>query len=107
MPISPLIALFGQSPPTIRKTRRPSIGRMVVVHGVHGNGVLEHPAVITRVWNDVDTSGKPAMVNLTVFPDCGAPVCKGSVLLHYDRAEAFRYRTDLSTDVVAFWPDLV
>lgn len=52
---------------------KPSIGRIVWFHGFHSNGIDEHPAIITRVWTDT-------CVNLTVFPDCGAPVVQTSVV---------------------------
>lgn len=52
---------------------KPSIGRIVLFRTEHSNGTGEHPAIINRVWSD-------NCVNLTVFPDCGAPVSKTSVL---------------------------
>ena len=53
--------------------QKPSVGRIVLFRSEHSNGIDEHPAVINRVWS-------PDCVNLTVFPDCGAPVCKTSVV---------------------------
>lgn len=55
----------------------PTIGRTVIyVQGTNeesANGTREHPAVITRVWNDKG-------VNLLVFFDAHAPEPRTSVL---------------------------
>ena len=50
---------------------KPSIGRIVIHHGVQSNGEQRHPAIITRVWSD-------ELVNLTVFPDNGFPISQTS-----------------------------
>ena len=60
---------------------KPTIGRIVLFRSHDSNGVKEHPAIINRVWSDT-------CVNLTVFPDCGAPVCKTSVTLNEDMEDA-------------------
>ena len=52
---------------------KPSLGRIVLYHGLVSNTHNEHPAIINAVWSDTT-------VNITVFPDCGAPVCKTSVV---------------------------
>lgn len=54
--------------------QKPSIGRIVLVTDNDSNGVTEHPAIINRVWSDT-------CVNVTVFPDCGRPYCKTSVVM--------------------------
>lgn len=59
------------------KRAAPRIGQMVTFHqSKHetslGNGVMEHPAVITRAWGH-------DCVNLKVFPDCGSIVDRTSV----------------------------
>ena len=46
--------------------QKPSIGRIVIHRGIESNFTKDHPAIINRVWSDT-------CVNLTVFPDCGAP----------------------------------
>jgi len=62
-------------------SQKPSLGRIVLVNdpGHESNGTTEHPAIINRVWSDV-------CVNLTVFPDYGAPYTKTSVTLHEDES---------------------
>lgn len=56
--------------------QKPSIGRVVIMRHTTepSNGATDHPAIINRVWSDT-------MVNLMVFPDCGAAACKTSVKL--------------------------
>jgi hypothetical protein len=79
-----------------------SIARSVIFQGIHSNGANEHPAVITRVWNDYqDTKDGPVLVNLTVFPDMGDPVNYSSVPLYESRQEASGQVNS------AFWPDRV
>lgn len=58
----------------------PSLGRIVLFRSELSNGATEHPAIISRVWSDT-------CVNLTVFPDCGVPVCKTSVVQNEDMQE--------------------
>lgn len=82
-----------------------SIGRMVTFKGHFSNGTDEHPAVITRDWsNGGDPLNGSFAVNLTVFPDCGVPVCMSSVLMYDSReaAEASGYQSHR-----CFWPDRV
>jgi len=67
---------------------KPSIGRIVLFRSEQSNGISEHPAVINRVWSD-------ECVNLTVFPDCGAPISKTSVVQNEnmtDGNQAFAWR---------------
>lgn len=59
---------------------KPSLGRIVIHRGISSNGATEHPAMITRVWSDT-------CVNLTVFPDFGAPVLRTSQTLLTDPAQ--------------------
>jgi len=49
----------------------PSQGRIVCFKGLEANGSDEHPAIVTHAFN-------PNMVNLTVFPDNGVTVEKGT-----------------------------
>ena len=81
-----------------------SVGRIVhLIGGVaKSNGTDVAPAIITRAWND-------GLVNLTVFPDCGAPATASSVTLWADEqsarewiAEAPEYRS-----TAACWPSRV
>lgn len=51
---------------------KPYVGMPVLVHGRNHNGSVEHPGVITRVWND-------AYVNVVIFPDASAPYAVTSV----------------------------
>jgi hypothetical protein len=55
----------------------PSLGRIVLFRSELSNGSQEHPAVVNRVWSDT-------CVNLTVFPDCGQPISKTSVVQNED-----------------------
>lgn len=87
-----------------------SIGRTIIVLGIHSNGSDEHPGVITRVWSNKDTAEEPVMVNATVFPDCSAPVSRGSIMLHDSRAAAAQWASQQPpghASVLAFWPDRV
>lgn len=59
---------------------KPSLGRIVLFRSEQSNGQHEHPAIVTRVWSDT-------CVNLTVLPDCGAPVSKTSVIQNEDMTE--------------------
>ncbi len=86
---------------------KPSICRDVIVHGLNSNGVLEHPAKITRVWAEGDTAEGPVMVNVTVFPDCGQPIPRGSVRLYESKEEALAAQTISSDPMVAYWPPRV
>ena len=84
-----------------------SIARLVVLKGLESNGSDEHPAVITRAWSALDTAEGPATVNVTVFPDCGMPLCKTSVLLFDTRALAEQALVANPHNPVCFWPDRV
>ena len=50
----------------------PTLGRIVLFHGIKYNDSFEHPAIVTKVWS-------PYCVNLTVFPDVGLPFTITSV----------------------------
>ena len=52
--------------------QKPSVGRVVIFKGEDSNGAEEHPAIITRVWND-------DCVNLTVLFDAKTPESRTSV----------------------------
>ena len=82
-----------------------TIGRTVIILNVPSNGAIEQPAVITRAWSDLPTEQGAVAVNLTVFPDCAAPVCKSSVLL-FDNAEAAHLHLGQNPHaIVAHWPE--
>ncbi|MGH8446883.1 MAG: hypothetical protein ACREVL_16545, partial [Solimonas sp.] len=86
---------------------KPSIGRVVTTLGVQSNGSNEHPALVNRVWFAHDTNDGPGMVNLTIFPDMGAPTPRGSVYLHETREEAEKYLAEHPGNIAAFWPERV
>lgn len=80
-------------------------GRIVIVTGINSNGSLEHPAVITRPWSEEDVGGKPQLANVTVFPDCSAPVPQGSVPLFDTRENALAYfGGDFGQQLAAWFP---
>ena len=85
-----------------------SIGRTVIVQGLSSNGAPETAAVITRVWGGQDTVEKPVMVNLTMFPDCGPPTARGSVMLYDTKELALAAaHNDPSNALTAHWPERV
>jgi hypothetical protein len=91
--------------PTQPPAQRPSLGRIVILRGLYakGNGAMECPAVITRVWND-------DMINVTAFPDCKSPQPVTSVFLVADAAAADEHagQTSRPQDAsVAYWPPRV
>lgn len=53
-----------------RLNRERTMGRIVAFHGVRSNGQKVHPAIITRVGDDVARQ----RVNLTVFVDHSQPM---------------------------------
>jgi hypothetical protein len=80
---------------------KPNVSDMVIVHADVYNGTREHPAVVTRVWGDVDTKDGPVTVNLTMFPDGGGePQFFSSIQLFNDRATAHKQAPGRR---VAFW----
>lgn len=81
---------------------KPTIGRDVHVLGIQSNGSDVHPAKITRVWGEGDTTDAPVTVNLIVFPDNGAPVNHTSIKLFDTREKAEAARSEEA--VVAFVP---
>ena len=87
---------------------KPSIGRIVIAKNVLSNGADEHPAIINRVWSDGDPAqGTVVAINVTVFPDCGAPLNQTSVFIFENRAaaDAFLVTQGDLKPVVCFWPD--
>lgn len=95
-----------------------SIGRIVIVKGVSSNLTDEQPAVVNRVWHTHDTAEAPVMVNVTVFPDCGAPISKGSIMVFDSRELAIADYEKRKADFLAnggsptaeiypaaFWPE--
>jgi hypothetical protein len=79
---------------------KPTIGRIVIVKGIESNGSDEHPAIINCAHTD-------AMLNVTVFPDCGTPTSKTSVPLVHDRVAAAEYVRRNPGQLVCFWPERV
>ena len=88
---------------------KPSIGRIVIVKGVIGNGTDEQPAMINRVWGPKEPSGEYfPYINVMVFPDCKPPICVTSVPLFASRTDAEAWlETQTVKPDVAFWPDRV
>lgn len=82
-----------------------SLGRTVIVHNLPSNGAMDHPAVITRAWSERSTAEGPVAVNLTVFPDCAAPLQRGSVMLFDNAAAAHDHVVENPRSVVAHWPE--
>jgi hypothetical protein len=84
---------------------KPTIGRIVVFESDSHefNGTTTHPAVVTRVWGDTDPAaakGAQVCVNLTVLPDCHAPLTRSSVSLFETREEALAS----GNSDFAYWP---
>jgi hypothetical protein len=72
-----------------------SVGRIVIVRTPSQfNSSYLHPGIITRVWGD-------AMVNVKVFPDCGAPYDETSVNLYATQEEG---EASGSPTRFAHWP---
>lgn len=84
---------------------KPSIGRIVIANvQLDFNGTDVQPAIITRVWNGVDTAdGAPACVNLKVLPDVSEPFDMTSVMLFDNEAAARASGQKLA----AWWPERV
>lgn len=87
---------------------KPAIGRTVIyrmgkadqyiAHGNRlGNGAIEHPAVITRVWSDT-------CVNVTVFFDNSTPDVRSSQMLLPELPDGV---VDVSENSGWRWPDRV
>lgn len=58
----------------------------IVVMGVIANGAMEHPAIINRVWSDLDTVDGPVAVDATMFPSGGGDAqFQSSIMLHDSR----------------------
>jgi hypothetical protein len=85
---------------------KPSIGSVVITKGIsNSNGTFEHPAIITRIWSDKEPSEAVVLCNLTVFPDCSAPIAMGSVQIFDDQAAAETHlQTEPANKAVCFWP---
>lgn len=88
---------------------KPTVSRIVIALN-HGLCSGDAPAIVTRVWGDIDPAeGQPACVNLQVLPDCAPPACKTSVPMFNDRLAAERWLANLvgRTPICCFWPDRV
>lgn len=82
----------------------PSLGRIVIIHGIHSNGTDDHPAIITYVWGrEVDPT--VWCCNLTIFPDFGDPRPLTSINLFPTKDAALAWRSKQTVNpVVAYWP---
>jgi len=71
------------------------LGDTVIFIGLHLHGAAEHPAIVTRLWSDLQPIGVESVcVNLTVFPDTDtAPVVRSAVQLYATRAAAEHARS--------------
>jgi hypothetical protein len=97
----------------------PTPGGIVTLRGLYArsNGADECPAMITRVWGEVDGEQGPEgwSINATAFPDAKMPQPATSVRLCVDRAAADAYVAAMAArgvanpaDIsVAHWPDRV
>ena len=64
------------------------VGDVVLAWGASRTAGAEPvPGIVTRVWGQPDGHGKPALVNLTIFPDMAAPENRTSVYLVAGEAE--------------------
>lgn len=71
---------------------KPTIGRIVHVHGRNHNGSTVHPAIVTRVWSD-------DVINVLLCPDACAPYPLTSVALVDDPS------LGSTENPVACWPE--
>lgn len=79
----------------------PKVSYPIVVVGPIANGAGEHPAIITRVWDDHCTTIRSCVVNAVMFPDGGgAPVFQNQIRLCDTREEALRQAGPFRT---AYW----
>lgn len=83
--------------------RHPMKCDIVVIRNVMSNGIIEHPAMVTRRFSD-------RVINIMVFPDGGHPYPLQDVDFFQSRKEALRYLSvlgnpDKDTKLVAYWPD--
>ena len=71
----------------------PTIGRIVIVRDPSrpSNGSIDQPAIINGVWS-------PTCINATVFPDCGTP---------HSRTSLVRINPTDANAVGWFWPTRV
>lgn len=83
----------------------PSKGCIVLAVGAAAtsNGSDEAPAIITRVWNEVDGRW---CVNATVFPDYAQPKLITSAYLHNDEEKA-REALRHESMTALYWPPRV
>lgn len=82
-----------------------SIGRIVIAKTAQShNGTVEHPAIITRVWQAEPNAlyGGHALVNVTVFPDGETPFSLSSVRLYDSKEEVDE--GEVGSGVVCWWP---
>jgi hypothetical protein len=83
---------------------KPSIGRVIITKGIDANGSRVHPAIVNRVWSDAEPSEATFLVNVTVFPDCGAPQPRGSIRMFDSEELADAHLATLSySEVVGYW----
>jgi hypothetical protein len=76
----------------------PKIGDIVHLRLLNpSNGTEFAPAIVTRVWSNIDTRNGPSCVNVTSFPDNAAAQLFTSVPL-YDQWE------DAPAGLAAWWP---
>ncbi len=72
-----------------------AINRWLICKGIQFNSTDEHPALVTRVWNE-------DCVNVTVFLDAGPMASRTSVRVCKTREEA-QAILDQGNEVAAFW----
>lgn len=80
---------------------KPRVSWPIVVMGPIANGAREHPAIITRVWDQHDTVDGPVSVNALMFPDGGGEPTFQNAIHLYDSREAAVLAAP--TRRVAYW----
>lgn len=85
---------------------KPFVSQSCIVLGIISNGHDRQPAIISAVWGEEkDPATDTFKCNMTVLPDCGAPVCLNSVPMFETEAQAQAARAgqvDASAPVAYF-----
>lgn len=80
----------------------PKVGMAVIVIGPIANGTNEHPALVTRIWEDKNTREGPVKINAVMFPDGGGePQFQNQIFVCENRKEALAAMGPIRTAYVA------